>query len=79
MTTVRDAVETRTDPLTRRIYTALALRGMSTKLVAELAGIEPTTWRRRARNGDWRTKETQRIARVVGVPFAELIGLNEAA
>lgn len=79
MTTVKNAVESRTDPLTVRIYAAIARRGLSCLTVQGLTGIEGTRWRRRARTGDWSTKEAQAIDHVLGVSFDELIGLTQAA
>lgn len=75
MSTLKDAAELKTDPLTRRIYTAIAQRGMRLDVVHGLVGMSDGTWRRRAREGNWRTSEAQAIARIIGMPFHELIGL----
>lgn len=75
MSSARFAVQRQTDPLTKRIFTLVMKRGFSLKTAADLAGIQPVKWNRRAREGNWRTSEAQAIARVIGVPFHELIGL----
>lgn len=77
MSTTKDAVVLKTDPLTRRIYTQIAQQGMRLDVVHGLIGMSDGTWRRRAREGNWHTSEAQAIARVIGVPFHQLIGLTD--
>lgn len=63
-----------TGEVTERITRAISARGMFKRTVAQLAGIDDSTWYRRAHHDDWRTSEVRAIADVLRVSFERLAG-----
>jgi hypothetical protein len=62
------------DTVAARIRATAATRGMFQTVVAELAGIDQSTWQRRAKSDSWRTGELAAIARVLRVRLETLAG-----
>jgi hypothetical protein len=60
--------------VTERITSEISRQGRFKRGVAELAGINPSTFYTRCARDDWRTGELRRLARVLQVRFETLAG-----
>lgn len=53
--------------------------GLSGATIARRTGMSKATWHRRMKRGDWRMTELPKVAHVLGMEPAELVGRGAAA